>query len=123
MALFNNESFEGWTDLYAINSASIFFVTTAFLGLLAKGSEDEENYWSSVVNTTSISGLIKVAQDHVSTPFPTDASENPKYFFGLVLLQQRESCRFASYQNVFNGTRSEGSAHSSQCNRTRSLCF
>ncbi|KAF8158293.1 short-chain dehydrogenase [Crassisporium funariophilum] len=63
-ALFNNESFEDWSSLYAINSSSIFFVTTAFLGLLAKGSEDVEGYWSSVVNITSISGLIKLAQDH-----------------------------------------------------------
>jgi NAD(P)-dependent dehydrogenase (short-subunit alcohol dehydrogenase family) len=63
-ALFNNESIEGWADLYTINSSSIFFVTTAFTGLLAKGSQDVEGYWSSVVNITSISGVIKLAQDH-----------------------------------------------------------
>ncbi|KAF8908960.1 short-chain dehydrogenase [Gymnopilus junonius] len=63
-ALFNNESLEEWADHYKINSASIFFVTTAFLGLLAKGSEDEKGYLSSVINITSISGLIKLAQDH-----------------------------------------------------------
>ncbi|KAF9481171.1 short-chain dehydrogenase [Pholiota conissans] len=63
-ALFNNETFEGWANLYSINAASIFFVTTAFTGLLAKGSSDIEGYWSAVVNITSISGLIKVAQDH-----------------------------------------------------------
>lgn len=59
------ESLEGWSNLYAINTFSIFFVTTAFLGLLAKGSEDVENYYSSVINTTSISGLMKVSQNHV----------------------------------------------------------
>lgn len=64
--MFNNETFEGWADLYAINSASIFFVSTAFLGLLAKGSEDVAGYWSSIINITSISGQIKVAQEHVS---------------------------------------------------------
>jgi len=64
MALFNNESFEGWAEYYTVNSASIFFVTNAFLGLLAKGSEDVEDYWSSVINITSISGVIKVAQEH-----------------------------------------------------------
>ncbi|CAA7261392.1 unnamed protein product [Cyclocybe aegerita] len=63
-ALFNNESLEGWADLYKINSASIFFVTTAFLGLLAKGSQDVQDFWSSVINITSISGVIRVAQDH-----------------------------------------------------------
>lgn len=64
-SLFNNESFEGWADLYSINVSAIFFVTTAFLGLLAKGSEDIKGHWSSVINITSISGLIKVAQEHV----------------------------------------------------------
>ncbi|KAF9454780.1 NAD(P)-binding protein [Macrolepiota fuliginosa MF-IS2] len=59
-----NESLQGWSDLYAINTFSVFFVTTAFLGLLAKGSEDVEGYWSSVINITSISGVIKVAQNH-----------------------------------------------------------
>lgn len=61
-----NESLEGWGDLYAINTFSVFFVTTAFLGLLAKGSEDVKDYWSSVINITSISGHIKIAQNHAS---------------------------------------------------------
>ncbi|KAI0795276.1 NAD(P)-binding protein [Irpex lacteus] len=63
-ALFNNESYEQWSQVYTINSASIFFVTTAFLGLLAKGSEDNKEYPSSVVNITSISGHMKLAQNH-----------------------------------------------------------
>lgn len=60
-----NESIQGWSDLYTINTSSIFFVTTAFLGLLAKGSEDVEGYWSSVIVITSVSGVVKVAQNHV----------------------------------------------------------
>jgi NAD(P)-dependent dehydrogenase (short-subunit alcohol dehydrogenase family) len=60
-----NESLDGWKDLYVINTFSVFFVTTAFLGLLAKGSEDVQGYWSNVVVITSISGVIKVAQNHV----------------------------------------------------------
>ncbi|KAG6897557.1 hypothetical protein C0992_000340 [Termitomyces sp. T32_za158] len=64
MALFENESFEGWADLYKINAFSIFFVTNAFLGLLDKGSHDVPGYSSVVINITSISGVIKVAQDH-----------------------------------------------------------
>lgn len=63
-ALFNNESFESWSALYSVNTFSIFFVTTAFLGLLAKGSEDTPGYNSSVINITSISGVIKLAQNH-----------------------------------------------------------
>ena len=65
-ALFENESFEAWTDVYRVNTFSAFFVTTAFLGLLAKGSDDKPGYTSSVVNITSISGLMKLAQNHVS---------------------------------------------------------
>lgn len=64
LGLFNNEGFDSWGKLYEINTFSIFFMTTAFLGLLAKGSGDREGWWSSVINITSISGIIKLAQDH-----------------------------------------------------------
>ena len=64
-AMFDNESLEGWADVYKINTFSIYFVTTAFLGLLAKGSADVPGHTSIVVNVTSISGLIKLAQNHV----------------------------------------------------------
>jgi NAD(P)-dependent dehydrogenase (short-subunit alcohol dehydrogenase family) len=66
--LFNSESFEEWSSLYAINTFSIYFVTVAFLDLLDKGSKDfdKEGFSSSVINITSISGLMKVAQRHVS---------------------------------------------------------
>lgn len=66
--LFNNESFEEWSSLYAINTFSIYFVTIAFLDLLDKGSKntDKEGFSSSVINITSMSGLVKFAQRHVS---------------------------------------------------------
>jgi len=63
MALFN-ESLDGWVDVFKINTFSIFFVTNAFLGLLDKGSRDVNGYTSVVINNTSISGVIKIAQDH-----------------------------------------------------------
>ena len=44
-------------------------MTTAFLGLLAKGSEDIQGYWSSVINITSISGILKIAQNNVRLMF------------------------------------------------------
>jgi hypothetical protein len=68
-ALFNCHSFESWSSHSSVNLASIFFVTTAFLGLLAKVSEDIQGYWSSVINITSISGIIKLAQNHVRLMF------------------------------------------------------
>jgi len=63
-ALFDNESFDAWADLYKINTFSIFFVTNAFLGLLDKGSRGKQGYTSSVINITSISGITKLAQRH-----------------------------------------------------------
>ncbi|THV05201.1 short-chain dehydrogenase [Dendrothele bispora CBS 962.96] len=63
-ALFN-EDMAAWGDHYNVNVFSIFFVTSAFLGLLERGSDDfGPTFTSSVINTTSISGIIKVAQDH-----------------------------------------------------------
>jgi len=63
-ALFDNESFDSWAALYKIDTFSIFFVTTAFLGLLDNGSREKEGYTSSVINITSISGITKLAQRH-----------------------------------------------------------
>ena len=65
-AFFEGESFESWSNLYNINTFPVFFVTMAFLGLLARGSEDVAGYTSSVVNITSVSGLVKLSQNHVS---------------------------------------------------------
>ncbi|KAF9468620.1 hypothetical protein BDZ94DRAFT_1245857 [Collybia nuda] len=62
-ALFD-EPLQGWVDIYTVNAFSVFFVTTAFLGLLDKGSEDVEGFDSVVINITSISGIVKVAQEH-----------------------------------------------------------
>ncbi|KAI0040776.1 short-chain dehydrogenase [Auriscalpium vulgare] len=63
-ALFNDDGPEGWSALYQINTFSIYYTTTAFLGLLAKGSADIPGYTASVVNITSISGILKIAQNH-----------------------------------------------------------
>jgi NAD(P)-dependent dehydrogenase (short-subunit alcohol dehydrogenase family) len=66
-ALFNDDGQDAWTAVYKINTFSIYYMTTAFLGLLDKGSRDIEGYTSSVVNITSISGILKIAQGHVGT--------------------------------------------------------
>jgi len=62
-ALFDNESFEEWGGLYANNVASIFFVTSAFLGLLHKASDQRGAWSASVVNISSMSGQLKIAQN------------------------------------------------------------
>jgi NAD(P)-dependent dehydrogenase (short-subunit alcohol dehydrogenase family) len=97
-ALFDNESFDTWADLYKINTFSIFFVTNAFLGLLDKGSREIEGYTSSVINITSISGITKLAQRHVRaihrvmTPI--------EHLLWPVLLQQRKKRRISPDKNV-----------------------
>jgi len=63
-ALFNDDGFDAWSALYKINTFSIYYMTTAFLGLLDKGSRDFQGYTSSVVNITSVSGMLKIAQRH-----------------------------------------------------------
>lgn len=67
-SLFKSESFQGWADLFSINVSSVFFVSTAFLGLLeaaSKAREASTGGWSaSIINITSISGQIKLSQNH-----------------------------------------------------------
>jgi NAD(P)-dependent dehydrogenase (short-subunit alcohol dehydrogenase family) len=46
------------------NVTQLFFTTTAFLPLLNKGTEDERGWSSTVVNISSISGIVKTAQHH-----------------------------------------------------------
>ncbi|KAF9242555.1 hypothetical protein BU15DRAFT_86757 [Melanogaster broomeanus] len=62
--LFAQESFEQWSSLYSVNTFSVYFMTVAFLDLLDKGSQDKPGFTSNVINITSISGLVKVAQRH-----------------------------------------------------------
>ncbi|KAG8716429.1 Splicing factor [Ceratobasidium sp. 394] len=66
--LFNNAGQTGpkspfvWGQLYNVNVAGIFFVTTAFLGLLQKASEERGAWSAGVVNISSISGQLKISQ-------------------------------------------------------------
>ncbi|KAJ1307173.1 hypothetical protein OPQ81_001290 [Rhizoctonia solani] len=61
-ALFENEKVEDWQGLYGNNVAPIFFVTTAFLGLLAKASEERGPWSACVINISSVSGQIRISQ-------------------------------------------------------------
>lgn len=66
----SNESFEQWDHLLRINTSAVFFATMTFLPLLAEGnkhpipSQANQGWTSSVINITSISGLVKSAQNH-----------------------------------------------------------
>lgn len=64
--LFSNDksTFDDWNVTYNTNVTSLFFVTTAFLPLLQRASEATPAWSSTVVNISSISGLIKTSQHH-----------------------------------------------------------
>ena len=59
-------TFDDWTNTYKTNVASVYFVTAAFLPLLQKSSESTPGWSGTVINTSSISGLVKSAQHHFS---------------------------------------------------------
>ncbi|KAL1662339.1 hypothetical protein GGF50DRAFT_90061 [Schizophyllum commune] len=53
-----------WASHFKLNGYSSFFVTGAFLGLLAKGSERHGAWTVSAMTITSMCGSSKLAQDH-----------------------------------------------------------
>ncbi|KAI6775045.1 hypothetical protein HG530_001803 [Fusarium avenaceum] len=66
--LFENKdaTFEDWNTTYNTNVTGLYFTTAAFLPLLQKSSEKHEGWSSTVINISSISGLIQKSQNHFS---------------------------------------------------------
>jgi NAD(P)-dependent dehydrogenase (short-subunit alcohol dehydrogenase family) len=66
--LFDTEAstVEDWVNTYRTNVPQIFFMTTAFLPLLQKATKHQYGYSSTVINISSISGLVKSSQHHFS---------------------------------------------------------
>lgn len=62
--LFDGSSFEDWNDTYSTNVTACYFVAAAFLPQLQKASDKEHGWSATVLNISSISGLIKHAQRH-----------------------------------------------------------
>jgi NAD(P)-dependent dehydrogenase (short-subunit alcohol dehydrogenase family) len=59
-----NETFDMWTDTYRTNVPQIFFTTTAFLPLLQAAHKHNDNFSGTVINISSISGIVKTSQHH-----------------------------------------------------------
>ncbi|KUI54244.1 Rhamnolipids biosynthesis 3-oxoacyl-[acyl-carrier-protein] reductase [Cytospora mali] len=57
-------NFDDWTSVYSTNVAAVFFTSAAFLPLLQKSSERHEGWSGTILNITSISGMVQVAQHH-----------------------------------------------------------
>ncbi|KAF5016589.1 hypothetical protein F66182_11686 [Fusarium sp. NRRL 66182] len=64
--LFDNDAatFEDWENVSRTNIAQLFFMTSAFLPLLQKATDKIPGFSSTVINITSISGIIKASQHH-----------------------------------------------------------
>ncbi|EWZ39014.1 gluconate 5-dehydrogenase [Fusarium oxysporum f. sp. radicis-lycopersici 26381] len=64
--LFDNKdaTFEDWNSTYNTNVTGLYFTTAAFLPLLQKSSEKHQGWSSTVINISSISGLIQKSQHH-----------------------------------------------------------
>ncbi|KAK7037470.1 hypothetical protein VNI00_010962 [Paramarasmius palmivorus] len=86
--LFNQNTIAEWSNVFVLNSAAPFFVTTAFLSLLEKGArsrkQSEGEPSSSVINISSASGTLrqsltlvpygstKAALDHLTNLLATE---------------------------------------------------
>jgi NAD(P)-dependent dehydrogenase (short-subunit alcohol dehydrogenase family) len=79
-------TFEDWTSTYQTNVAANYFVTAAFLPLLQKSSDSKHGWSSTVINISSISGMVKSAQHH----FSYNASVSLLPIHPPDLLQKRE---------------------------------
>ena len=64
--LFDNSdaTVDEWTGLYKTLVAQIYFMTTAFLPLLAHSTQTHPGYSGTVINIASISGMVKIFQHH-----------------------------------------------------------
>ncbi|WYZ45647.1 hypothetical protein EsH8_VIII_000963 [Colletotrichum jinshuiense] len=67
-SLFGAESstFDDWTDTYRTNVAAVFYVAASLLPLLQKSAERHPGWSGTVINISSISGMIKKSQHHFS---------------------------------------------------------
>ncbi|WQF89444.1 Putative short-chain dehydrogenase/reductase SDR, NAD(P)-binding domain superfamily [Colletotrichum destructivum] len=58
--------FDDWTDTYRTNVAAVFYVAASFLPLLQASTEKRRGWSGTVINISSISGMIKKSQHHFS---------------------------------------------------------
>ncbi|KAE9393661.1 NAD(P)-binding protein [Gymnopus androsaceus JB14] len=60
--LFESEDIEKWEDVYRTNVVGYFFMTAAFIPLLAATSSTHRGRTAAVINITSISGITRTSQ-------------------------------------------------------------
>ncbi|KAK0647592.1 putative oxidoreductase [Lasiodiplodia hormozganensis] len=64
--LFEPTTVKEWTDIYATNVVGPYLMATAFLPLLQRATEHQHGFSGTIINITSISGMVKISQGHFS---------------------------------------------------------
>jgi len=64
--LFDPATVEEWTSVYATNVVGPYLMTTAFLPLLQRATDQHYGYSGTVINIASISGLLRISQGQFS---------------------------------------------------------
>ena len=59
-----NSTFDDWCNTYRTNVPQLFFMTAAFLPTLQKASEHQYGYSGTIINISSISGIVQSSQHH-----------------------------------------------------------
>ncbi|KAJ6571738.1 dehydrogenase with different specificitie [Mycena capillaripes] len=70
--LFEPATVEQWTSVYATNVVGPYLMTTAFLPLLQRATDQHHGYSGTVINITSISGMMRISQGQ----FPYNTSKS-----------------------------------------------
>lgn len=60
----DNSTLDDWNNTYRTNVPPLFFVSAAFLPLLSKATEKEHGWSGTIINITSISGIVQSSQHH-----------------------------------------------------------
>jgi NAD(P)-dependent dehydrogenase (short-subunit alcohol dehydrogenase family) len=96
--LFESEdaTFEEWEKIYRTNVAQIYFTTTAFLPLLAHSTQEHKNYSGTVINITSVSGLLKNPQHHPAYNASKAAAIHLSRMLANIVAQNRFKIRINS---------------------------
>jgi NAD(P)-dependent dehydrogenase (short-subunit alcohol dehydrogenase family) len=92
----NDATFEEWEKIYRTNVAQIYFMTTAFLPLLAHSAQEHKDYSGTVINITSISGLIKNPQHHPAYNASKAAAVHLSRMLANIVAQNRFKIRINS---------------------------
>jgi len=69
--LFEPTTVEEWTSVYATNVVGPYLMATAFLPLLQRATDQHHGYSGTIINITSISGMLRISQNQ----FPYNTSK------------------------------------------------